>query len=228
MQSKDLQVPASTPFNRARAMFGEHFLGPKEVSWYFGVTYSQRERRKLGKIPWSEAVLLGCVGDHVLFAGYPLSIDGIEHRADEFYEKIKLDKSGRRNLFCSNNPTGDFRSKEKVGLRWYLIRKWWHESLDKTYIEQEKLFGANKERPRACEVVYLTILLYLKTNEVLFAHDFVRCRDPYIPGMEGSHIGVGLFDRSSYGLRVVRLSDDPRRRLGEASIGTVSSRLPGR
>jgi hypothetical protein len=195
----------STDQKRARDIMGNNFLGVEDLIKHFGVSLTDDEVSALREIPFTEAQLLECKDTHVLFPGYPLSILDIRDRVPH-------------ELFYSQDWYNDekFAKKEKVGLRWYLIRKdIVKDSTSKIYQEQTALLSANEEAPRACEVIYMIMLYFLAYQKRLFENVYTRCSDL---SSYGSHVGVGDF--GSEGLDVNSWTDGCR----NGSVGLAASR----
>ena len=183
---------------RAQQIMGEHFhnfLGPEEVSRHFGISFSQEELAKLNEVPFTEETLQICKDDHILVAGYPLSILDIRSRVPrELF-------SSHENAWCDNEK---FAKLEEVNLQWYLIRKdIVPNSTDMNYREQQKLLKEGEKIPRACEMVYTIILYYLATKVRLFENLYARCQDV---SSDGHRVIIGYFGPRS--LLVGVRSDD--------------------
>lgn len=187
----------STDQKRAREIMGSNFLGVEDVIKHFGVSFSDDEVAQLREIPFTEAQLRECKDTHVLFPGYTLTILDIRSRVP-------------KELFYSHDGAWytdqKFATEERVGLRWYLIRKdIVKNSTSKTYQEQIALLPANEEAPRACEVIYMIMLYFLAYQKRLFEKVYARCSDL---SSSGRRVDVGCFD--SEGLYVGSWADDDR------------------
>jgi hypothetical protein len=102
--------------------------------------------------------------------------------------------------------TQEFAKDEKVGLRWYLIRKTAVEnSFAKTFDDQKRFLGTSDEVPQACELVYAIVLYFMVTGEQLFPRVGVRTSSIY---PVGRRVYVGRFD--SLGLDIYSRWDGDR------------------
>ena len=158
-----------TAIQRARQIMGRSFVGVEEVAQHLGIRFLDDQLRHLAKVPFSENTLNKCRETHVLAPGYPLSIRELRQRSPS-----GLIHPGE-NPWYGKMP---FAAQETVGLRWYLMRaSILPESTDKTLDEQESLLE-HEETPRACELVYATILHYLVSGIRLFDRgELARCQD---------------------------------------------------
>jgi len=195
---------------RARAIMGKGFLGLNDAQQHFGIVFDDDQLQKLAEIPFDEATLQACRDTHSLFPGFPLSVLDIRQRSRRRGEK----------LFYSDKDAWyngeEFARDEKVGLRWYLVRKdIIKDSTSKTFQEQTTLLPDTEETPRACELVYMIMLTYLAKGVRLFEKIYARCVDR---SSGGSRVYVGFFD--SDGLDVSSWTDGYR----DGSIGLAASR----
>lgn len=175
--------PPITSQKRARKIMGRHFIDTADVAIHYGIHYSEEELDGLYEIPYSEKILMECKDDFILVPGYPLSILDIQRVV--FQKLFTLAIPSAKPFYYDEG----FAKIEKVDLRWYLIsREGFSESLDKPWIEQLGILSDDEEAPRACEVVYVSILYRLARLEHLFINSFVRCRDV---SSKGSHVIVG-------------------------------------
>lgn len=171
---------------RAREIMGENFLGIEEVSQHFGVSFGKK-LVKFDEIPFPKTVLTECKDTHILFPGFPLTILDVR-------SKVSPDLFQRMHSWYIKKV---FAKKDKVELRWYLIRKdTAPESTSKKYQQQLAILSKNEEVPRACEVFYMIILYFLTTGIFLFEDNLVRCRDE----TDGNRVRLGFFHEQ--GLRI--------------------------
>jgi len=148
---------------------------------YLGVCLTECLYDDLATIPFAESLLEECCDTHMLVAVLPRSI-------------IWLRDKTRYGMFCRD----DWRSIEacmEAGERayWSLVRKTpvlgsGHRILN----EQERLLEADDIIPSARELVWATVGHYLLTEERLFLHARVRCRD--VADDVTSRAVVGPFD----------------------------------
>lgn len=192
----------STSQKRAKEIMGTSYLGPEDAMKHFGVTFTDKELVQLREIPFTEAELEACKKTHVLFVGYPLSILDIRSRVSHLFYK--------QDWYDSQT----FATKEKVNLRWYLIRKdEVPNSTSKTWSQQQSLLSGDEITPRACEVIFMVMLYFLATGKRLLESMYVRCADL---DSDGRRVYVGSF--GSHGLNVDHYWDGRRYdRLGLAS-----------
>ncbi len=158
-----------TAVQKAHQIMGPGFVGVETVAQHLNVRFLDNQLERLSSIPFSENTLLECQKTHILAPGYPLSIRELRQRSP----------SGL--IHPAQNPwygEMSFATVETVALRWYLMRAGTlPESQDKTLEEQKSLLD-HEETPRACELIYVTILHYLVSGIRLFnSGEFVRCRD---------------------------------------------------
>ncbi|PIS41015.1 MAG: hypothetical protein COT26_00320 [Candidatus Kerfeldbacteria bacterium CG08_land_8_20_14_0_20_43_14] len=194
----------STDQKRAREIMGSNFLGVEDVIKHFGISLTDDEVSALWDIPFPESVLQERKNTHILFPGYPLTILDI---------RGKVPRELFRSLEDAWYNGEKFAKKEKVALRWYLIRKdIIQNSTGKTYQGQTALLADTEEIPRACEVVYMIILYYLVYQKRLFESLYGRCADV---SSSGYRVDVGSFDL--LGLRVGSWADSRDGRVGLAA-----------
>ncbi len=174
----------TTSQERAQRIMGKHYVGPDAATQHLGVQYTDQELAMLSVVPFSETVLKDCAKTHVLVAGAPLSILEVRERTQ-----------GKGKLFYSIDDTWynkeKFARDEKVNVQWYLVRKdAVANSFSKNWDEQQVLLTPEEITPRACEVVYASILTFLATSTRLFEKYYVRCSDV---SSDGHHVYVGVF-----------------------------------
>ena len=127
-------------------------------------------------------------------------------------------RSKGKNLFYNQDwyYSQSFAKKEKVNLRWYLIRKdEVPSSTSKTWQRQQSLLTSDETTPRACEVIFMVTLYFLVTGKRLLEKMYVRCSDLASVGLR-----VGVGDFGSEGLSVDGYSDDYYR----VSLGLAAAR----
>ncbi len=183
-----------TSVARSRQIMGHNFLGVEAVAQHLGVRFLTGQLERLAEVPFSEETLLECQRTHILFAGYPLSIDEMRRRLPSGLIHPEKDP------WYGDMP---FAIQATVGPRWYLLRAGLlPESTDKTFEEQRKLL-AQEEIPRACELVYLSVLHYLINGIRLFDRgECARCQDivQRYGNLVNGGVLVGTF--GSQGLRI--------------------------
>ncbi len=176
-----------TEIQKARQIMGRGFAGVEEVIQHLGVQFLDTQLAQLANVPFSETTLLECQKTHILTPGYPISIHELRQRSP----------SGL--IHPSRGPwygPMPFAAQETVSLRWYLMRAGiLPESTDKTLEEQKNLLK-HEEIPRACELVYVTILHYLVSGIRLFGRgELARCHDivDRYGNLENGGVMVGSF-----------------------------------
>jgi len=158
-----------TALKRAKDIMGKNFIGLEEAEKHLGVKFSKKDAEKLAEIPWSEETLEELKHTHILIPGHSLSILEIREKVPQgtFW--------AYKDAWYNNQP---FATKEKVELRWHLIRKDIQpNSSGKTYQDQLNLLSKQEENPRAVEMVYAMTLFWLTRKEKLFMDYWARCRD---------------------------------------------------
>ncbi|UCE47694.1 MAG: hypothetical protein JSW47_19110, partial [Phycisphaerales bacterium] len=196
----------TTSLEKAKGIMGRWMANPSDVERHFGVKYSPKDLGKLSRIPWSEEVLKDAVETHVLFPGYPLTVVDLCEKASS-----SLLGSGSRDWYRRNR----FTSREKVDLRWYLIRSETEQHGAGTYSDHVSGLGRTKELPRAVEVAYLIALFERVAQVDLFTDTVVHCADRT---KAGCHAGVGWggigswADWATYPATHFRLQRAPSRR----------------
>jgi hypothetical protein len=181
----DVVTPCA--LKRAKDIMGDNCILPEEVEKHLRVEYSEKELESLSAVPWSEETLESLKDTHILLPGHPLSILEIREKAPKktFYSY--------GDAWYNDQP---FAMKEKVELRWYLIRKDIQpNSTSKTYQEQLATLSRDEENPRAVEMVYAMTLYWLARKEKLFTDYWARCRDL---DSDGSRVFVSFFDGGLY------------------------------
>jgi hypothetical protein len=182
---------------RAREIMGKNFLGVEEVMTHYKVMPTVEQLDALAEIPFSETELEECKDTHLLVAGFPMTI--LDVRAKAPSKKPKTFYSYKDAWY----NTQAFATDEKVGLRWYLIRKTAVDSsFSKLFDNQKRLLGPKDEVPRACELVYAVVLYFMATGERLFSNTYVRT---ITLDADGYRVNVGYF--VSGGLYVCRRWD---------------------
>jgi len=201
-----LPIEEPTP-TTPRKIMGRNFLSIAEVEQHFGVTYSEEQLKSLAEIPFSEATLKECKDTHILVAGFPMTILDIRTKIYSKKMEICFVPRGVRYRLSENGgySAQAFAATEKVGLRWYLIRKDIvnHSFSAETFNDAKRLLGPGDVVPRACELVYATLLYFMATGERLFGRWYVCCIDL---DLDGHQIGIGNFD--SRGIAISSFSDD--------------------
>lgn len=197
-------TPSGATLECAWKIMGKNVIDPEKVAKHLDVAFSVEQLKQLANFPFSESALQECKDTHILVAGYPLSIMDIREKASK--------------LFRSQDWYNDekFATKEKVNLRWYLIRKdIIPDSINKRYQEQTALLTEDEEVPRACEMAYMIILYYRAKGIRLFEKLYARCQDVT---SGGRRVLVGVF--GSEGLGVSDYSAGGR----DYSVGLAASR----
>ena len=201
---------ATTSQRLARGIMGENFLGVEEASQHFGVRFGGEELVRFDEILFPEAVLKECKDTHILFVGFPLTILDVR-------SKVSRDLFWQHASAWYNNQA--FAKTDRVRLRWYLIRKdIVPGSTNEIYQEQLAMLSEDEEVPRACEVVYMTILYFLATGTRLFENIYARCQDET---RHGTRIRVSFFREG--GLAVDQWLDDADHRTGVAASRKIPS-----
>jgi len=162
----------------ARSILGKDFIGIEEVEKNLGVAFTQIDLAELEKIPFTEETLEACKGTHIPVPGYPLTALDIEEKIlrDRYLELSESDlKRMRKELEA---VAEEFEKVEKVGARWYLMRKdIVPGSTNKSWEQQIAMLPENEKIPRACELSYTIALYYLARGVCLFKSTYVRCQD---------------------------------------------------
>lgn len=161
----------------------------EDVERAFGVTYTPVQRIALENIPFSEVVLKACVGTHMLFPGFPLSLLDIREKCKEhFYTKT--------GGWYSGEP---FAKNMQVRPSWHLLRmEQVPDSLRKTWDEQKQLLLSDEEVPSSALVAYATMLHFGASKQRLFERCYVRTSDV---DSGGGRVYVGFFDDDGFGVR---------------------------
>ncbi len=212
--------PMVESHENAKAIMGGNFLGLEEVQQAFGVKYTPAQRAKLATIPFSEETLCACKDSHVLVAGFPMSINDVRKNRNVVGNAAKLFYMGTGECWLTNF---NFANKS-VECRWYLLRKKYVDAVAMSYGCQIGMIPKDEENPEACDVVFATIALFLKTGERLFRHVYARCNDRVPTKHHVDQVYLGLFDLD--GLRIYRYWDDYSEdtRLGICSIRVYRNR----
>ena len=154
-----------------------------DVERLFFVTYTPEQRAALQAIPFSEDVLKACVGTHMLFPGFGLSLLDIRDKnAALFYRKTGGWYAEEKHVF----------SRQRVPLRWYLLRTTpVPDSFRKTWKEQQALLLPDEEVPAAALIAFATMLHFRAAGKRLFESCWVRTSDV---DSVGGRVSVGYFD----------------------------------
>ena len=152
---------------RAEQIMGVNFLGIQAARQHFAVDFRPEQAEQLRGIPFSEEILTHRRKSHLLVAGYPLSIHHLSARVPKLLH-------GTKQPWYAGQPFAD----SLVSLRWYLIRRGiFPGSVDRTWEEQRGML-AGEDVPRACELVYATLLYFLVRGIRLFDRgQFARSHD---------------------------------------------------
>jgi hypothetical protein len=137
----------------------------------------------------------------------PLSIRDLRTRAKDCFDKFFPFSESQ------------FANGERVGLRWYLLRKdVLPGSKGKAFAEQLSILATREVVPRACEAVYGVTLYFLARGIRLFAFAAARCADSESQLITSSavHVDVGNFKEA--GLLVSLWDDGPSEDIGLASM----------
>ena len=201
---------AGTSLERAFEIMGPSAHVFSAVERCFGVLYTTEQRRSFyPTVPFTEDTLRECWATHLLFPGFPLSLAEMRQKHPTLFHPL-----------ITWRDAEPFARDERVGLRWYLMRK---EpvpgSLRHTRQEHLAMLAPNEEVPRACEVAYMVLL-----SRRLLLRDFsVRCYDR---GHSGYHVFLG--EAGYGGLHVRRYWFDPHcvGHLGLASMRKPDVALP--
>jgi hypothetical protein len=157
-----------------------------DVERIFGVAYTPEQRTALENIPFSEEVLSACVGTHVLFPGYQLSLLQVrEKHADLFYSKTG-------GWYAPQT----FAKDVQVRPSWHLLRmEPMPGSFSKTWDEQCRLLLQDEEVPSAATVAFATMLHFKASGQRLFERCYVRTSDV---ASVGYRVVVGGFDAGGF------------------------------
>jgi hypothetical protein len=156
------------------------------VERIFGVTYTPEQRASLTSMPFSEDVLDACVGTHMLFPGFPLSLLDVRATfADLFYSK-------RGGWYAGQT----FAKDVQVRPLWHLLRmEPVAGSLGKSWKEQCKLLLPDEEVPSAATVAFATMLRFKATGQRLFGRCYVRTSDV---DSDGDRADIGRFGADGF------------------------------
>ena len=108
----------------AKEIMGRNFFSSQEVLKHFGISLTEKEFKKVERIPFSKELLQGCKDTHILFLGVPHDEKGNSLTINRFREMFPADQQP-----CFWLYSGSWHDKEKFStvetpeLRWYLIRK---------------------------------------------------------------------------------------------------------
>lgn len=193
----------STP-EEAALIMGSNFHGIDQVTEHFSVTFTPKQRKLLGVVPFSAEVLQQCAETHILVAGASLSIMDVHALASRlFYSKDKpwYGESDQR-----------FATKTKVTVAWHLVRKTLlPDSTSKSWTDQRAMVSQQDYVPPACLVVYTAILHAMVTGKRILGNIYVRTPDV---SASSRRVGVGGF--GSEGLGVDDWGDYPLSGVGAA------------
>jgi hypothetical protein len=176
-------VIAMTPSQlAAQNIVGDNFLRVEDVAACFKARFTEEQLAALADVPFDEAKLQACKDTHILFPGFPVTILQIRSR---------MPKGAFRSYKDAWYNGEDFARKDKVEARWYLLRKdAVPNSFGKYYNDQRALLSASETVPRACEVVFGTMLFFAVRGVKLFQTYYVRTVS--LSGA-GVRFGVGYF-----------------------------------
>lgn len=168
-----------------------------DVEQVFGVIYSLEQREALAGVPFSEETLRACVGTHMLFPSFPISLLDIRER------HAALFRTRTGGWYAEARETF---SCETVPIRWHLLRiEPVKASRSKTWSEQKALLLADEDVPSATTVAFAMMLHHKVTGMRLFERLYVRTSDVVA---DGNRVTVGFFN--AVGLDVSGGWDDSR------------------
>jgi|GEM_PF-862040 len=132
------------------------------------VLFSPQQRMALQRIPFATETLRACANTHVLFPGFPITIEQMVNRPTP---PVIFDNNSR--AIITLNETIKSQQPE---LRWYLLRcgiapKSTYQNYDRQIAQLPKY----EEAPRLAEVIYGMVLKAMVHECRLFQRHYVRC-----------------------------------------------------
>jgi len=157
-------IPADyqdSEWQTANRIMGRNFIDPIAAEKFLEITYTERQYQDLTKIPFSKTTLEECKDTHILFPGYPLSLADLRGKSP-----MKIGFSAEdTSSWLVKQP---FATKERVVLRWYLIRKTPVPTAQRWAGALPKELHFDEQIPTAVELVYAIVLHYLRTGKRMF------------------------------------------------------------
>ena len=192
----------------AREIMGENYIGLDSVRKELKVAYTEEQLYALMRgIPFSTSTLERCAHSHILFPGYPLTIRDFMKMWPDFFNLSNFERHAREVII--DTP---------VETRWYLMSKSIVPGSNmKTYENQLGLLGDDEAVPKACEIVYASILYHLTNNGHIFLNYYVRC--PELVG-DGYMRHIGDFPSGRFDIDISR-PDARRIDIGIAVLKTI-------
>jgi hypothetical protein len=174
--------------NDADSLVHSNVIGPELAERCFGFHYSPSDRTKLAEVPVSSTELQACEGSHILFAGFPLTLN-------EIFKKHRALFAAARDAWFLREP---FAKATRVSATWYLLRRSpAPDTVRESWCRQLSHCAPNEEIPAPCELAYAFVLVYSAMRLRLCENLYVRTSEITTTG---ERVAVGDFDDDGLGI----------------------------
>jgi hypothetical protein len=155
------------------------------------VEFSTAQKLALRQIPFAKQTLASCHRTHMLFPGFPLTIDQLSNIVSDRGIFNNAAHVVARSTTCG---------QQQLACRWYLLRCGvTPKSTGQGYYNQLTWLPKHEEVPQLAEVVFGMVLKAIVYDDHLFKRQYVRCAP--LPGNTDQPI-VGCFTKQGFEMRV--------------------------
>lgn len=154
-------IPLTDSQQAAFSIMGQNMLQLSDVEQHLKVSFTAEQREQLSIVPWTPEELEACKSTHVLFPGYPVTLN-------ELRKKVR--RGFCSNLYCWDKELKEpFVNDERVTLTWHLVRK---DLVPGTnglaWEEQEQMVPDGEHIPNAVTFAFGIVLFWKTRNVRLF------------------------------------------------------------
>jgi hypothetical protein len=168
---------------KARAIMGEHFIGPEELERIaddFGICRPRELDVPVPQIRYSERCLRELKDNSILILGAPCDRDSKPLTINRMRRLLGTDPDNSEPCFYNQDwyLREDFAGKRALGFDWYVIsRNVKEESRGHSADDSQALLSVREQLPSAVLTAFTFFANYLLNGEVLWKHDFIWCQD---------------------------------------------------
>lgn len=177
---------ARVNLNTAKAIFGNHLIGPDQVRSFYSRLGLSAPSDLTNEIPYDKKILEEKRGSHILVLFTPISANGQKLTINRLRDSFGLDPSEGEPCFYNqdwyvNEP---FANKGETSTRWHLISR----DLAEPY--RGILPVSEVPLPSALLLTYIFFITAFSIDEILFPNIFVWSSDT---DSNGDRIYVGRY-----------------------------------